>query len=138
MSTGDMLYELKNGKPYRLISYAPAARKEKIEVLDGTQILESYVFVSDETNTNFSSVTELSLPSTLKTIYPYAIGLPNLKVLTIPNGVTEIEDMAIPTFVRLTMLFLTRIVRNCCIIRMAGRMQSIICRIPWRRLQRAA
>ncbi len=85
----NVLYELKEGKPYRAIAYAQASPSESAEIQEGTQIIDEWAFCYA------INLTELSLPVTLKEIREFGfVGCMRLKELSIPDSVETIAAEA--------------------------------------------
>lgn len=77
-----MLYEMKNGMPYTLLASPYALRPTKVNVADGTEIIDKYVFYQ------VSSMKSVIFPNTLKEIregaFYYCTGL---TALDLPDSV---------------------------------------------------
>ncbi len=86
----DVLYEMKDSAPYRVIAFPYLSEETSLNILRGTQIIERDGLVD-----YVGKVTELSLPNTLKTIEMYAIMLPSLEILEIPDSVDNVGAYAI-------------------------------------------
>ncbi|NBH13386.1 hypothetical protein D3Z36_04145 [Lachnospiraceae bacterium] len=83
----NVLYELKEGKPYRAIAYAVASPSTAVQIQEGTQIVDEWAFAYAH------YLTSLSLPSTLKEIKASAFSsCQSLRELSIPDGVETIAD----------------------------------------------
>ena len=86
----NVLYEQKNGSPYRTIAYAPAAPATAIEILEGTELIDKNTFYHADNLLN------ISLPRTLKTISKDAFfWCQNLKELHLPDNVETVQANAI-------------------------------------------
>ncbi len=83
----NVLYELKEGKPYRAIAYAAASTSTAAQIQEGTQIIDEWAFAYAH------YLTSLSLPSTLKEIKEDAFSsCQGLRELNIPDSVETIAD----------------------------------------------
>lgn len=80
-----VLYELKNGIPYRAIAFPAAAGDEiDVKVANGTEIIDSKAFYG-------YNITSVTLPDTLKCIKEDAFYNVGIKEINIPDSVEIIE-----------------------------------------------
>ncbi len=89
MAVDNVLYELRDGVPFRAICYAPASASNTVNIEEGTEQIERVAFAYA------NNITTLSLPSTLKKITENAFfWCENIQELHIPDSVQSIENQA--------------------------------------------
>ncbi len=85
----NILYEIaENGSPKRAIVYAVSNTASSVEILEGTETIDAYVFYAAK---NLHSAI---LPESLVSIHENAFGSSGLSELHLPNSLTEIGDYA--------------------------------------------
>ena len=90
-----ILYEMKEGIPYRAVACALAAltNEANITIADGTEIVDEYAFGNNEREYQ-SRITSIMLPDTLKKIEMGAFYKAKIKEIQIPDSVEMIEKSA--------------------------------------------
>ena len=84
-----ILYEMRNGTPYRAIAYPAAlASDSAVVIAEGTEILDRYAF------SNASKVPAFTLPSTLREIEAYCFLRCKLMEIHIPDSVEQVTSYA--------------------------------------------
>lgn len=82
----NILYEMKDGIPYRAIACAYASLGSEISIAEGTEIINGMAFRS-------ADITSVILPDTLKSIQTEAFGYcRGLKEVNIPDSVENLES----------------------------------------------
>ena len=87
----NILYEKRDGVPYRVIAYAQASSQANvsIEIAEGTEIIDEYAFAKESLPSRIVAVT---LPNTLKFIEKRAFEYANIKEIVIPDSVERMEE----------------------------------------------
>lgn len=83
----NILYEMKDGIPYRAIACAYASLGSEISIAEGTEIINGRTFDS-------AKITSMILPDTLKSIEYEAFRGCRLKEVNIPDSVESIDNSA--------------------------------------------
>lgn len=91
----NILYEMKDGIPYRAVAcqFAALPNQANIAIADGTEIVDEYAFGNGGIEYQ-SRITSITLPDTLKKIEVAAFEKAKIKEIQIPDSVEMIEKHA--------------------------------------------